>query len=147
MIETIAIHTLEELDAFVLRVIERCRALSTESATVIALSGDLGAGKTTFVQTLARHLGVTETVTSPTFIILKQYETTDAQWPTLLHMDAYRIESVSELAPLRFSEFLQQSHTLFCIEWAEKISATLPRSLVTIQLEIQKNGQRIAQVF
>ena len=107
----------------------------TEQAVVVALSGDLGAGKTTFVQQLAQILGVEETVTSPTFVIIKSYETTDDTFQNLIHMDAYRIEDDSEMGPLNFTMQATKSHTLFCIEWAERISAFLPARTIKIDLE------------
>lgn len=111
-------------------------------ATVLALHGDLGAGKTTFVQTLARSLGVTETVTSPTFVIMKQYGTNSAQFTTLIHIDAYRIETDDEMRPLRFAELLAQPQTLICVEWAERIQTLLPKGTVHISLVLNQDESR-----
>lgn len=94
-------------------------------ATTLALHGDLGAGKTTFVQTLARQIGVTETVTSPTFVIMKQYTPTE-RYQHLRHIDAYRIEAVEEMEVLGFNAWLLEPGTLICIEWAERIASLLP---------------------
>ena len=110
-------------------------------AVIVALSGDLGAGKTTFVQQVAQILGITETVTSPTFVIMKSYETTNETFRTLVHMDAYRIEDDSELAPLNFSTVLKQPHTLVCIEWAERVSAFLPPHTIKMDLESLPHGK------
>ena len=96
------------------------------TATVLGLSGDLGAGKTTFVQALAAKLGVREVVQSPTFTILKLYQTNHPEFKQLIHMDAYRIESLDELGPLRLGELLNTPETLFAIEWPEKIMEALP---------------------
>lgn len=104
-------------------------------ATVIAISGDLGAGKTTFVQQIAQILGIEETVTSPTFVIMKSYETTDVQFKNLVHIDAYRIEDDSEMGPLNFTKLLTQDQTLVCIEWAERISTFLPPRTIKLDLE------------
>lgn len=114
---------------------------SAERAVLIALSGDLGAGKTTFVQQLAQILGVEETVTSPTFVIMKSYETTDTTFVRLVHMDAYRIEDDSELTPLNFSKVLAQPKTLVCIEWAERISAFLPAHTIKMDMESLPHGK------
>ena len=95
-------------------------------ATVLALHGDLGAGKTTFTQTLARVLGVDETVVSPTFVVMKGYETEHASYQNLIHIDAYRIESDDEMRVMHFSEMVAEPATLLCIEWAEKIADLLP---------------------
>lgn len=109
--------------------------LKKKGAQVVALRGDLGAGKTTFVKALGATLGVKEHITSPTFTILKQYETTDETWQQLLHMDAYRIEVISELGPLGFTELLKNHNTLFCIEWAENIAEALPADYVEVVFE------------
>jgi tRNA threonylcarbamoyladenosine biosynthesis protein TsaE len=115
--------------------------VTTDTAIVVALSGDLGAGKTTFVQQIAQILGVTETVTSPTFVIMKSYETSDSTFERLVHMDAYRIEDDSELAPLNFSAVLAQPKTLLCIEWAERISTFLPVHTIKMDLESLPHGK------
>ena len=124
--------------------LERARSLATEQsgAVVLALSGDLGAGKTTFVQTMARLLGVTDTVTSPTFVIMKQYETADTTFAQLIHIDAYRIEVIDEMRPLGFVPLLEQATTLICIEWAERITTLLPTNTITATLTLETDGTR-----
>lgn len=104
-------------------------------ALVVALSGDLGAGKTTFVQQLAIRLGINETVNSPTFVVMKQYETDDSEFQKLVHIDAYRIEHSSEMGPLRFPEMIANNQSLVCIEWAEKIADLLPDNTLKLELE------------
>lgn len=142
-IKTIQTSDLPLLAQEVLRAAKDLRA---DGAVVIALHGDLGAGKTTFVQSLAATLGVKEHVTSPTFTIMKGYETTDGVFQTLIHMDAYRIDDDSELVPLRFNEILQTPHTLFCIEWAEKISTVLPPHIIHISLTVVDENTRTAHL-
>ncbi len=135
------ITSLEELDTLageILKVLPTAPA----GATVLGLSGDLGAGKTTFVQALARHLGVTETVTSPTYLIMRGYETASAQFPHLVHMDAYRIESLAELAPLRFAEVVARPETLLLIEWVERVAAALPVPVLTLTFALSPDGSR-----
>lgn len=80
-----------------------------ETATVIALSGDLGAGKTTLTQELARQLGVTDTVISPTFVIMKEYAITRGPYTQLVHIDAYRLESAAELERLGWRDLLRDA--------------------------------------
>jgi tRNA threonylcarbamoyladenosine biosynthesis protein TsaE len=124
--QTFVVTTIDELAAVAVSVKNQLAALPTTPATVLTLRGDLGAGKTAFVQCLGRSLGVTEQIVSPTFVVMKMYETSDERFATLVHMDAYRIESEAEVAPLRLGELLEQSHTLCCIEWAERIAGVLP---------------------
>lgn len=99
-----------------------------ETATVLGLSGDLGAGKTTLTQEIARALGVQEQVVSPTFVIAKFYETTDARFTQLIHIDAYRIEEIAELQTLGFERMLALPNTLIIIEWPERVKELLPQS-------------------
>ena len=135
------INTIKELAVFaeVFIAALRTKKATLSGAVVVALSGDLGAGKTTLVQFLAKSLGVTDVVTSPTFTIMKGYETKDTAFNRLVHMDAYRIESLDELRPLHVAEIFSADKTLFCIEWAEKIAAALPADIVT--LDIKTSGE------
>lgn len=112
-----------------------------ESAAVLALHGDLGAGKTSFVKALASVLGVVEVVTSPTFVIMKLYEAQEGAgtFEKLVHIDAYRIEDIDEMRVLRFEEVLAEKDTIICIEWAEKIEELLPAH--TVHMNIEMKGQ------
>ena len=99
-----------------------------ERATVVGLYGDLGAGKTTFVQAAATALGVTETVNSPTFLIFKKYQllVTSSRYSFLVHIDAYRLKYSDELRRLRFDELLADPANLIFIEWADRVADILP---------------------
>jgi tRNA threonylcarbamoyladenosine biosynthesis protein TsaE len=122
-------------------------AQQPESASLVTLTGDLGAGKTTFTGQLAAHLGVTEPVVSPTFGIMKSYELLDhPDFDRLVHIDAYRIEDISEVGPLRFAELFQTPRTLICLEWPEQIASVLPKQQVAVTLEIGKGEERIVSV-
>jgi tRNA threonylcarbamoyladenosine biosynthesis protein TsaE len=105
-------------------------------ALVVTLQGDLGAGKTTFTQMLAATLGVTDTVTSPTFVIMKQYETSHPVVTRLIHIDAYRLETVDELLILGWVDWLRSSHTLICVEWPERIAELIPETARSLSLTI-----------
>lgn len=135
------ITSLEELETLAQEILKTLPA-AREGATVLGLLGDLGAGKTTFVQALARHLGVTEAVTSPTYLIMRGYETTHERFTHLIHMDAYRIESLAELTPLRFAEVLAVPQTLIVIEWVERVAAALPASVPTLAFVLNSDGSR-----
>ena len=125
----------------VMRVIKERK--DSGAATVLALHGDLGAGKTTFTQTLARTLGVEETVTSPTFVIMKGYELHDQPFEKLIHIDAYRIEDIDEMRPLGFSTLLEEKSTIMCIEWAEHIAALLPADVINITFKTKEENRRV----
>lgn len=114
-----------------------------EGALVLALHGQLGAGKTTFVQNLARVLGVEEVVTSPTFVIQKNYQLPNEKGK-LMHIDAYRIEQIDELKVLGFEALLTENNTIICIEWAERVVDILPPTTVNIYFS-EKDGVHIIQ--
>jgi tRNA threonylcarbamoyladenosine biosynthesis protein TsaE len=92
---------------------------------VIALSGELGAGKTTFTQYLAKALGVKGNVNSPTFVLMKIYKTNKHPLTHFVHMDAYRISSAKELEEFGLDEYIGQPHAIVVIEWAEKVGQEL----------------------
>ncbi len=117
---------------------EETRRLAAELAdalppdTVLALHGDMGVGKTTFVQGLALGLGVKEQVTSPTFAIFSVYAGTRAK---LVHLDAYRLENERQLEELLLEEFLTSPWVL-AVEWPEKTGAWLPAEAWHLTLAI-----------
>ncbi len=111
-------------------------------ATVVGLYGDLGSGKTTFVQAVGKALGVTETVNSPTFLIVKQYTLSVQRFETLVHVDAYRLKHSNELRKLRFEELLRDPHNLILIEWADKVIGLLPSKHITIYLQFIDDSTR-----
>ena len=98
---------------------------------VVALIGDLGAGKTTLTQAIARGLGVTAPVTSPTFTLIHEY----AGRIALFHFDAYRLERPGEMADLGFDEYLEREGVVV-VEWADRVLPLLPVEHLTLTLEI-----------
>ena len=119
------------------------RALAAEFAatlpadTTLALHGDMGVGKTTFVQGLAEGLGVGEHVTSPTFAIYSVYR---GAGKTLVHLDAYRLESAAQIEALLLDEFLVSPWVL-AVEWPEKVAGWLPANTMHLTLGIE-DGDR-----
>ncbi len=111
-------------------------------ATVIALHGDLGAGKTTFTQILAKKLGVQSEVNSPTFTIMKRYTVAHPQFTDLIHIDAYRLAEGGDLKKLGIHELLQKPNHLFCIEWPDIIKDILPAQHIKIEFEHIDEGSR-----
>lgn len=88
---------------------------------IIGLEGDLGAGKTTFVQGMAKALGITEPVRSPTYTIVKMYETTHPTIKHLIHADLYRLDGPVDLRSLGMEEWLGRDDVIIVIEWAERL--------------------------
>lgn len=116
---------------------------TTEGALVLALHGQLGAGKTTFVQNLASVLGVQEIVTSPTFVIQKNYQLPEEKG-RLVHIDAYRIDEIDELKVLGFESLLTENDTIICIEWAERVADILPETTVNLYFS-EKDGTHVIE--
>jgi tRNA threonylcarbamoyladenosine biosynthesis protein TsaE len=139
--------TLAEVDIFASEVLDMLlRRRPKIGATVCGISGDLGAGKTTFSQSLARVLGVAEIVTSPTFVIQKRYTTTRPDFTSFIHMDAYRIEDARELRSLDIENILSSEHSLVVVEWVERMHAALKETL-HIDFIVVGDGVRNVKVF
>jgi tRNA threonylcarbamoyladenosine biosynthesis protein TsaE len=119
------------------RSVEETRALGTALAAVlrpgdvVALSGDLGAGKTAFVQGVARGLGSTDHVGSPTFTLVREY----TGRCRILHMDVYRLDRVQDVFDLGFDELFDPEAVLL-IEWGEAIEAALPVDHLVVRIEM-----------
>jgi len=139
-------------------------APQTDAATVIALSGELGAGKTTFAQAVAKSLGVEETVNSPTFVIEKIYPVkslrdhgagpvkpgghgagalSQQKWQRLVHIDAYRLKHADELRALGWDEIVADPANLIIIEWPEHVSGAIPKDAYRIMIEIGEGEARV----
>lgn len=118
------LRTLRDTDRLARRV-----AATLRGGEVLALTGPLGAGKTTFTQYLAKALGVTQPVRSPTFIVLQTFSTKGKarnRRLLLCHLDAYRVRTGRELEALGLHDYLGQPHVVTVVEWAENVAAVLP---------------------
>jgi tRNA threonylcarbamoyladenosine biosynthesis protein TsaE len=147
--ETLHIETVEELDGVAIIALGKLCTIYNEGKTpVLAISGDLGAGKTTFMQAFAKQMHIVEPVISPTYVIMKRYgvpEEAVEVFKTLVHMDVYRIDDVAEMGPLHFNEILTANDTVVCIEWAEKIKELLPPH--TIFMNIESTGENSREIM
>ncbi|MBX4181436.1 tRNA (adenosine(37)-N6)-threonylcarbamoyltransferase complex ATPase subunit type 1 TsaE [Candidatus Parcubacteria bacterium] len=115
-----------------------------ERGTVIALQGDLGAGKTAFSQAIGEVVGVTESMQSPTFVIMKVYEIDFKGFKNLIHIDAYRIEKESELLHLGWNEIIKEPENLVLIEWPKNVPNLIPKDAKWIHFEfIDENVRKI----
>jgi len=121
-------------------------AKSLKGGEVITLTGDLGAGKTTFMQGLARGLGITKNILSPTFIIMRSYEipNADLKAKKLYHVDLYRIETEKDIQGIGLEELLGDPDAIVAIEWPEKLQNVLPEDKIDIVLDyIDENKRQI----
>ena len=119
-----------------------------KGATVVGLYGDLGSGKTTFVQNIAKVFGIGDTVTSPTFVIMKIYELKHivasskhlGEFKHLIHIDAYRLEKSEELLHLGWNELISDKNNLILVEWPEKVENIMPEH-IKISLKTPEDEQ------
>lgn len=113
------------------------------AGSVVAFTGDLGAGKTAFVRGMARGLGVTQRVTSPTFTIVNEYEGT--RMP-LFHFDMYRLESSDELYDIGWEDYLRRGGVC-AVEWSEKIADALELDCVRVDIRRgEGENQRVIRI-
>lgn len=134
--------SLEETQKIAESFVSKITELGLE-ATVIGLYGDLGAGKTSFTQGLAKYLGIKENVVSPTFVIEKIYHLENSIFKHLIHIDAYRIEKPEELLSLGFKKIISDPENLIVIEWPERISDIMPEHIRIDLRHISENDREI----
>src|SRR3954468_23516340 len=133
-------HSLEDTQKLATLFIENLQPGTR--ATVVGLHGDLGSGKTTFTQSVAKQLGVTDTVTSPTFVIEKIYKLSHEYFTHLIHIDAYRLESSTELLNLGWHDIELNPKHLILIEWPEKVEDILPKDMKHLYFTFVDEGTR-----
>ncbi len=112
-----------------------------QGGEVLALVGNLGAGKTVFVKGLAKALGVEDNITSPTFVLMKIYQTSHPTIKRLVHVDCYRLEKLGDLEEIGLADYLHDPENIVVIEWADRI-VNLPKNTININIEYINNQER-----
>ena len=114
---------------------------------LVCLYGDLGSGKTTFVQGLAKKLGVKEEVISPSFNLIREYKINSkklSSFKYLVHIDCYRLNSNKDFKSVDVKEYWQNKRNLVVIEWAEKVKSILPKQRLDLEFfHVDQNKRRI----
>lgn len=113
-----------------------------EKATIVALTGDLGSGKTAFAKSIAKIYGVEESVTSPTFVIEKIYRLEGKPFERLVHIDAYRLEGKHEVDVLGWEDIIADPKNLILIEWPENVGSAIPSDAKKIAFTFVDEGVR-----
>lgn len=134
MIE-IAIPNLEALEGAAKELVDH-----PEFEHKIAFAGDMGAGKTTFIQSLCGALGVEQVVNSPTFALINEYFTPDGD--SIFHFDLYRIEREEELYDIGYEEYMYSEAYCF-IEWPERAMALLPEDILHLEIMVMPDQSRL----
>ncbi len=136
--------SLEQLSQVAQQVVTKIHQSSSQDhATLVTFSGDLGAGKTTLIKEIAKQLGVTDDLQSPTYVIYKKYSLRSATAESLplkegdyelIHADMYRLESSGEILKLGWNELLADPQNILLVEWPEKIADVIPPWVVRVIL-------------
>ena len=133
----IEIDSLSELKNVAREVIE-----SLEGRTVVLLRGEMGAGKTTLISRIAAYLGAEDTVTSPTFALVNQYEGSECR---IYHFDFYRIEEIEEVFDLGYEEYFYSGDLCF-VEWPENIEPLIPDDAMEVRITVGDGEERIFEI-
>jgi tRNA threonylcarbamoyladenosine biosynthesis protein TsaE len=115
---------------------------------ILGLEGDLGGGKTTFLQGLAKGLGIKEKILSPTFIIMRRlripFRQTAGQFKNFYHFDYYRVSKPKDVSILGFKKIISQPKNIVAVEWADRLHKILPRDVLVLRFKfIAKNKREI----
>ena len=115
-----------------------------KTAKILALEGDLGGGKTTFLKGFAKGLGIREKILSPTFILIRKFSIKHrtSNFKHFYHIDCYRIEKEREILNLGFREIIKDPQNIVAIEWADKIKKILPKKVIKIKFKILGKKER-----
>ncbi len=113
-----------------------------KTALVVCLKGDLGSGKTSFVQGFAKGLKIKEKILSPTFILMNKFKINFLEFRNFYHFDCYRIEDSKEMRLINFFEVISNPENIVIIEWPEKIKDLLPKNAIFIEIKINKKRER-----
>ena len=135
------------------RTLTRDDAVNKKCATVFALQGDLGAGKTTFVQGFLKGLGSKKRATSPTFVLMRRHALrarragSQKKFKTVFHIDAYRLKKPEHVAALTLDVILNEPSNILLIEWPERAKKFLPKNMTWIKFKYgKKENERIVAI-
>jgi tRNA threonylcarbamoyladenosine biosynthesis protein TsaE len=143
------VFTKNDIEKLATDLISKLAKLKNTGATVVALSGELGSGKTTLTKEIGRLLGIPGVMASPTFVIMKKYNLVGGKysWKNLIHIDAYRLESSQELLKLGWQELRENKDNLIIVEWPEKVPECLTGAISQIILGHKGDEARTFEIL
>jgi len=118
-----------------------------KGAFVIGLEGDLGGGKTTFLQGFAKGLGIKDKIFSPTFVIMKKFAAKSRNYKWFYHIDCYRIQKPEELLDIGLKEVISGPKNIVAIEWVERVKSVLPENFLKIKFDFIDDKKREIKIF
>jgi len=139
MSQIFKIESLEKIDEAAKSFVEKMG-----DQKIYAFNGNMGVGKTTYINAVCKMMGVTQIVNSPTFSIVNEYETTTGN--IIYHFDCYRIQKIQEALDLGAEEYLYSGNYCF-IEWSENIAPILPDYLVNVNITELEDGSRLIEII
>jgi len=113
-----------------------------KEARVLGLKGDLGGGKTTFLQSFAKGLGIKEKILSPTFVLMRKFQIPSIKFQNFYHIDCYRIEKPKEILNLGFKKIISNPENIVAVEWADSIRKIMPKGTIWIKFEFLEKKKR-----
>lgn len=113
-----------------------------KTATVLGLHGNLGGGKTTFLQGFAKGLKIKEKILSPTFVIQKRFIINDKNFKNFYHIDCYRLKDHKDILELEFKKIVEDPENIIAVEWPGKIKKVLPKGVININFEFIDEKRR-----
>jgi len=120
---------------------------SSQKAFFVGLRGELGGGKTTFLQGFSQGLGIEENILSPTFTIMKKFEIPFPGFKSFYHIDCYRIKKAGEIFKIGFKDFISVPGNIIAVEWVERIKKILPRETILVDFEFLNKNERKITIF
>lgn len=120
---------------------------SSGKAVVLGLEGELGAGKTAFIQGFSKGLKIKQRVISPTFVIMNVFPLKNRNFKRFYHFDCYRINDYKEIENLGFKDIISDPQNIVCIEWSERIKSILPKNTIRFIFSIEGENKRKIKVL
>ena len=135
-------NSIEELKKQAEIIVEKLKKEQNNKGVLLTISGELGAGKTTFAQIVGSLLGVSVNMQSPTYTICRKYNIESGHFKAIYHIDAYRLESGKELDDINFRDMLESPRTLILLEWPENVIESLPNDRIEVSILCENEKTR-----